>query len=99
MKCIGVHALDDGPGLGDVEGALTLVQRFTVPTTSKKEIQLLLKGNPWIMPPEAVVEEGLSAVENYLIDVRMATEAGAQVTTAKLLKVVLVGSSQVGKTR
>ncbi|CAN0052948.1 unnamed protein product, partial [Laminaria digitata] len=58
-----------------------------------------LKGNPWIMPPEAVVEEGLSAVETYLEDVRTAEKAGAGIKTMQLLKVVLVGSSQAGKTR
>lgn len=51
------------------------------------------------MPPEAVVEEGLQAVKSYLTEVRTANEAGAQVATVKLLKVVLVGSSQAGKTR
>lgn len=60
---------------------------------------LFLGGNPWVMPPEAVVEEGLRAVESYLTEVLTANEAGAQVTTVKLLKVVLVGSSQAGKTR
>ena len=60
---------------------------------------LRLESNPWIMPPEAVVEEGLPAVVEYLIDVRTAKEAGADVKELKLLKVVLVGSSQAGKTR
>ena len=60
---------------------------------------LRLESNPWIMPPEAVVEEGLPAVVEYLIDVRTAKEAGADVKELKLLKVVLVGASQAGKTR
>lgn len=51
------------------------------------------------MPPEAVVEEGLPAVEKYLTEVQTAQEVGARVTTVQLLKVVLVGSSQAGKTR
>ncbi|CAN0471898.1 unnamed protein product, partial [Laminaria digitata] len=59
---------------------------------------LRLNGNPWIMPPEAVVDEGLSAVETYLKAVRTAEEAGVGIKTMQLLKVVLVGSSQAGKT-
>lgn len=51
------------------------------------------------MPPEAVVERGLIAVEKYLVDVQEAKNSGAHVQTHKLLKVVLVGSSQAGKTR
>lgn len=51
------------------------------------------------MPPEAVVEEGLTAIEAYLKDVRAAKKAGAEIKTLQLLKVVLVGSSQAGKTR
>lgn len=58
-----------------------------------------LDGNPWVMPPEAVVEKGLEAVRKYLQDVQTAKEAGADVTSLKLLKVVLVGSSGAGKTR
>ncbi|CAM9834872.1 unnamed protein product [Ectocarpus sp. 6 AP-2014] len=50
------------------------------------------------MPPEGVVEKGLPEVKAYLRDVRKAEEAGAEVKTLKLLKVVLVGSSQAGKT-
>lgn len=60
---------------------------------------LALERNPWIMPPEAIVEEGLMAIEAYLMDVRAAKEAGAEVETLQLLKVVLVGSSHAGKTR
>lgn len=50
------------------------------------------------MPPEAIVEKG-GAVQNYLLEVEEAAEAGAEVRTLKLLKVVLVGSSGAGKTR
>jgi len=51
------------------------------------------------MPPEGVVEAGLAAVKRYLLDVQEAKEAGADVTSLQLLKVVLVGSSSAGKTR
>lgn len=51
------------------------------------------------MPPESVVEKGLPAVERYLLDVRKAEAAGAPVKVLQLLKVVLVGSSEAGKTR
>lgn len=51
------------------------------------------------MPPEAIAEEGLVAIEAYLVDVRAAKEAGAEVKTLRLLKVVVVGSSQAGKAR
>lgn len=80
-----------GSDLGDAGRALSLVQRLNVQPTL-----LMLDGNPWIMPPEAVVEKGLSAVEMYLSDV---LTAEGEVKTMKLLKVVLVGSSQAGKTR
>lgn len=51
------------------------------------------------MPPEGIVNKGLPAVEKYLRDVREAEEAGAEVKTLNLLKVVLIGSSGAGKTR
>lgn len=51
------------------------------------------------MPPEAVAEKGLLAIEDYLTDVRTTTEAGVELSCLKLLKVVLVGSLQAGKTR
>lgn len=51
------------------------------------------------MPPEAVVEHGFTAIKTYYRDVQMATEAGAEVTQRRLLKVVLVGASSAGKTR
>ncbi|CAN0534662.1 unnamed protein product [Scytosiphon promiscuus] len=51
------------------------------------------------MPPEGVVAKGLPAVEKYLLDVRKAEDAGAPAKVVQLLKVVLVGSSQAGKTR
>ena len=85
-------------GLGEVEDALGIVNLFTMPRTGDAR-HLALERNPWIMPPEAIVEEGLVAIEAYLADVRAAKEAGAEVKTLQLLKVVLVGSSQAGKTR
>lgn len=51
------------------------------------------------MPPEAVVEAGIPAVKEYLLDVQEATKAGGDVTSLQLLKVVLVGSASAGKTR
>lgn len=51
------------------------------------------------MPPQAVVEKGLSAVETYLQDVRTAANDGVGIKTTKFLKVVFVGSSGAGKTR
>lgn len=62
----------------------------------EKNATVILTGNPWIMPPEAVVENGLHAVKMYYTDVR---EAGTKVIPRRLLKVVLVGSSSAGKTR
>lgn len=62
----------------------------------EKNVRVDLTGNPWIMPPEAVVEKDLAAVKTYYTDVR---EAGAEVIPRRLLKVVLVGSSSAGKTR
>ena len=90
--------LDLASGLGEVEDALNLVQRLRMSTARGME-NLRLESNPWVMPPEAVVEEGLPAVVEYLTDVRTAEETGANVKELKLLKVVLVGSSQAGKTR
>lgn len=51
------------------------------------------------MPPEAVVDAGLPAVKEYLLDVQEAKKAGADVMSLQLLKVVLVGSASAGKTR
>ena len=51
------------------------------------------------MPPEAVVEQGLGAIETYLVDVQKASAEGAQLSSLQLLKVVLVGSASAGKTR
>ena len=48
------------------------------------------------MPPEAVVERGVEAMKTYLRDVLKAPE---EVISLRLLKVVLVGSESVGKTR
>ena len=58
-----------------------------------------LRGNPWKMPPEAVVEQGPEAIRIFLGDVYKASENGAEVKSLKLLKVVLVGASSAGKTR
>lgn len=58
-----------------------------------------MEDNPWVMPPEGVVEKGMPSVRRFFQDVRRAEEAGAQVKTLRLLKVVLVGSSRAGKTR
>ncbi|CAN0406917.1 unnamed protein product, partial [Ascophyllum nodosum] len=44
-------------GLGDAQDALQLVSRFDSGTKL-----LLLIPNPWKMPPEAVVEQGLGAI-------------------------------------
>lgn len=78
-------------GLGEAKDALRLMRL--------PHIEFIkLKNNPWVMPPEAVVEKG-GAVHNYLLEVEEAAEAGAEVRTLKLLKVVLVGSSRAGKTR
>lgn len=77
--------------LGEIDHALLMVRRIGN--------GLKLSNNPWINPPEAVVEEGLDGVEKYLLDMRKAEEAGAEVKTLHLLKVVLVGSPNAGKTR
>ncbi|CBN74748.1 LRR-GTPase of the ROCO family, putative pseudogene [Ectocarpus siliculosus] len=77
-------------GLGETEDALRLVERLGD--------NLLLQNNPWIMPPEGVVEAGLTAVKRYLVDVQETKKAGADVTSLQLLKVVLVGSASAGKT-
>lgn len=100
--------LSGSTGLGEVKDALDLVELF-IADYKTRELDgqpawmggktLRLRGNPWIMPPEAVVEEGLSAVETYLKDVLTAAEAGVGITTMQLLKVVFVGSSRAGKTR
>lgn len=79
------------PGLGGAEVALSLVQRLGN--------NLCLGNNPWTMPPEGVVEAGLPAVQRYLMDVQAAKEAGGDLTTLTLLKVVLVGPAAAGKTR
>lgn len=87
-------------GLGEAEDALNLIHRFSISKVRGMDYEnLRLESNPWIMPPEAVVEEGLTAVVEYLTDVRIAKKAGAEVKELKLLKVVLVGSSRAGKTR
>lgn len=80
-------------GFGNVEDALKLTGRFL------SIIDVRLHDNPWRMPPEAVVEQGLEAVRTYLKDVKDAKDMHASVTSEKFLKVVLVGSSRAGKTR
>lgn len=77
--------------LGEVSHALRLIKRIGT--------GLFLRSNPWVSPPEAVVEEGLDGVEKYYLDVKKAEEAGADVETLRLLKVVVVGSPAAGKTR
>ncbi|CAN0383216.1 unnamed protein product [Ascophyllum nodosum] len=86
--------------LGDVQHALELVSKFDSDecTFSPSDNALDLKGNPWKMPPEAVVEQGLDAIKIFLGDVQKANENGAQVRSLKLLKVVLVGAASAGKT-
>ena len=90
------------PDLGDVDDALRLLQHFDKRQSSTFEYLLLLDGNPWVRPPEAVLKKGRSAIRTYLVDVRTAMDAGigyTELSSQKLLKVVLVGSSQAGKTR
>ena len=89
------------PDLGDVQHALELVSKFDSDrrTYVPSEKVLDLRGNPWKMPPEAVVEQGLEAIKIFLRDVQKASESGAQVRSLKLLKVVLVGAASAGKTR
>ena len=77
-------------GIGSVDEAQWLLSMV------EKKAMVGLTGNPWIMPPEAVVEKGLHAVKTYYTDVR---EAGTKAIPRRLLKVVLVGSSSAGKTR
>ena len=81
------------PDLGDVQHALEFVSKF------ESDEELSLSGNPWKMPPEAVVEQGPEAIKIFLGDVQKASENGAQVRSLKLLKVVLVGAASAGKTR
>lgn len=45
------------------------------------------------------MDAGLPAVKRYLLDVQEAKKVGADVTSLRLLKVVLVGSASAGKTR
>lgn len=65
-------------------------------TTKFRSTRVYLEDNPWRMPPEAVIEKGFNAVQTFLNDVK---EAGASTISLQYLKVVLVGSSQAGKTR
>lgn len=84
--------------LGSVEDALRMV---TPVQCSKVHVAGFnyLKGNPWVMPPESVVNKGVLAVNKYLLALRAAERAGAEVKALKLLKVVLIGSAHAGKTR
>ncbi|CBJ25495.1 LRR-GTPase of the ROCO family [Ectocarpus siliculosus] len=81
--------------LGQAEQALQFVARLGQLASGQN---LRLQDNPWVMPPEGIVNEGLPAVEKYLRDVREAEEAGAEVKTLNVLKVVLIGSPGAGKT-
>ncbi|CAM9890847.1 unnamed protein product [Ectocarpus fasciculatus] len=81
--------------LGGAEDALQFVTRLGQLASGQS---LRLQDNPWIMPPEGIVNKGLPAVKKYLSDVREAEEAGAEVKTLNVLKVVLIGSSGAGKT-
>ncbi|CAM9253300.1 unnamed protein product, partial [Sphacelaria rigidula] len=74
------------------------VKKDVLRLIDRPSLRIRLKNNPWIMPPGAVVEEGLEAVKAYLVDVQAAKNAGADVTSLSLLKVVLVGSASAGKT-
>ncbi|CAN0097131.1 unnamed protein product, partial [Ascophyllum nodosum] len=87
-------------GLGNVQHALEFVSKFDPDgrTYVPSEKVLDLRGNPWKMPPEAVVEQGLEATKIFLGDVQKASDNGAQVRSLKLLKVVLVGAESAGKT-
>lgn len=90
-ELIGVHA-----AIGGVEEAQWLLSQFEGRPYGP---YFDLRGNPWVMPPEAVVEHGFAAIKTYYTDVQMAIEAGAEVTQRRLLKAVLVGASSAGKTR
>ena len=61
--------------------------------------KLILKGNPWVTPPEGVEQEAFSAVQTCLQDLHATTNAGVDIQKTNHLKVVLVGASQAGKTR
>ena len=80
--------------IGDVQEAKWFLSMF-----ERRGFKFNLRGNPWIMPPEAVVEKGMDAIKTYYTDVQMAIDAGAKVASRRLLKVVLVGASSAGKTR
>ena len=88
------------PDLGNVQHALQLVSRFDSEGPSYfGGTDLGLRGNPWKMPPEAVVEQGLEAIKIFLGDVLDANKDNDHVRSLQLLKVVLVGSPSAGKTR
>ncbi|CAM9525926.1 unnamed protein product [Scytosiphon promiscuus] len=93
-------------GFSTVEGALRLVTGLgslrNKPCRSVLDSTFLqgvwIGGNPWVMPPEGVVEKGVPATEKYLLEVRNAKAAGAPAKVLQLIKVVLIGSSRAGKT-
>ena len=90
------------PDFGEAEHALQLVARFNSDGRygfNRHSKVMRVRNNPWRMPPEAVVEQGLDAINAFLADVQMAKAAGGRIRSLQLLKVVLVGSSATGKTR
>lgn len=54
----------------------------------------ILRGNPWVEPPAAVVVKGVPAIRSYFVDLYR----GKRVMSRNL-KVVLVGREGTGKTR
>lgn len=67
-------------GFGDVEDAVVLTSKFISVRT------VHLEENPWRMPPEAVEEQELEAVQTYLNDMKAAKDFGALATSLQLLK-------------
>ena len=56
---------------------------------------LLLWGNPWEHPPEAIVAGGVPAMRDYF----KAIYRGGTTAVTRPLKVVILGKETVGKTR
>ena len=94
MHCLPFPGLHEA--IRGVQEAEWLLSKFE---GRRNGVELNLRGNPWIRPPEAVVENGLDAIKKYYTDVQIAIDAGAKVASRRLLKVVLVGASSAGKTR
>ena len=94
MHCLPFPGLHEA--IGDIQEAQWFLSKFEGRQYGNG---FDLRGNPWIMPPEAVVENGMDAIKTYYTDVQMAIDAGAKVASRRLLKVVLVGASSAGKTR